>query len=83
MRKGTADDMLAGGPNTYDIIRHDFMLSGDKQWNYDQHTFVGKALYPQELEWKKEIRKSHKLSVGAGAAASTTSVRYQLDVVKE
>lgn len=67
------------------MIRHDFMLSGDKQWNFDQHTFVGEALYPRNLEWKKEIRAIYQDITMAliKEKSKWLNIGHQLDVVKE
>lgn len=72
------------GPHTYDMTHHDYMLSGDKPVNVQQHAFIDNALYspPKGMDEIANLyervtvdllkQKSRKLRSG-----------YQLDVVAE
>ena len=78
------DEMCKGGHNTYDITQHDYMLSGDEQWNYDQHAYVGNALYSPP-HWKNEIKAMYETITMALIKENSHPLRAgnQLDVVKE
>ena len=75
---------ILGGPHTYHLTGHDYMLSGDKPANAEQKVFIGNAIYGpshgldeirqfyEDLTKKLVIQQSHKLRNN-----------YQLDIVRE
>lgn len=75
---------IKGGPHTYQLTGHDYMLSGDSLANREQKAFVMKQVYSPK-DGMDEVRKfyegvttnlirerSHKLRSG-----------YQIDAVAE
>ncbi|PKY04594.1 heme peroxidase [Aspergillus campestris IBT 28561] len=49
----------AGGPHTFQLTRHDYMLSGDSTANADQRVFVNKCIY-QPKDSLEEVQQYYE-----------------------
>jgi hypothetical protein len=80
----TENYKVTAGPHVFELIKHDWMLSGDKPWNFDQKKICLHALYglPQGLA---QIHDFYR--VVTDNLIKTKSIklrdRYQVDMVRD
>jgi len=76
--------MVVGGPHTFYLTGHDYMLSGDSPANAEQKVFVKNAVYKPQVGLD-EIRQFYEGLTTKLIHENSRKLGdvYQLDVVRE
>ncbi|SMR63435.1 unnamed protein product [Zymoseptoria tritici ST99CH_3D1] len=82
--ENTKDFKVTAGPHVYELIKHDWMLSGDKTWNAEQKKTCLHALYdvPNGLA---QIRDFYGTVTDSLIKSKSIKLRdrYQIDLVRD
>jgi hypothetical protein len=74
----------AGGDHTFQLTKHDYMLSGDTPSNSEQRDFVQQCLYSPESALK-EVREFYESTTAKLFRQHSRKVgeSYQVDIVRQ
>ena len=75
---------LPGGEHTFQLIKHDYMLSGDSVANAEQRTFVAERLY-RPSDTLDQVRQFYESITTDLIKRSSKKLggSYQVDIVRE